>query len=106
MDAKDDIDIGLFHNAVESSSIALMVHDVAKEDEEKFIEWQHEITKETTKHPGYQRTLIFKPVKGGHKEWITSVHFETQEELDAYLGSPEREKWLEEHPPAGQGHAR
>ena len=94
---KDDPEIGLFYNVVEDSSIALMVHDVAKSEEEAFIEWQRGITRLASRFPGYQRTLLFAPKHGAHAEWVISMHFEKPGQLDDWLNSEERNQWLKEN---------
>lgn len=104
MDAfKSQPEIGLFLNAVEGHTIGLLTHDVDPDREEEFLEWQRGITTVASKFPGYHRTILYPPKEGAHKSWIVSIHFETPENLDAWLKSEERQRWLDEHAPPFTG---
>ena len=96
---ESDPRIRFFINSREESPVALIVHHVARHNEQKFLSAQRDVSELVATFPGYERTVVFPPNPGVHEEWIISVHFDTSANLDRWLESPERAAYLESHKP-------
>lgn len=74
---------------------AIIIHDIAAEDERAFLKWQAEVQAAEAKFPGFLRHKIERPIAGLHDNWITILSFDNDAHLNAWLASPERTKLLE-----------
>ncbi len=60
--------------------------------EDAFRAWQHRISAIEAEFPGYQGYKIEPPIAGVQDDWITILRFDTEEHLQAWLTSPQREQ--------------
>lgn len=79
------------HRAEASSVI---VHNVAPQNEPRFLEWMEGITAAAESFPGYQNTEIYPPADKSHPQWVVVVHFDELDSLDRWLESTERKQWV------------
>ncbi|MGP0029476.1 MAG: antibiotic biosynthesis monooxygenase [Acidimicrobiales bacterium] len=71
-------------------------HPVDPAEEEAFLAWQGRVTEAEKAFAGYRGSELFRPVPGVQDEWTAMFRFDTQEHLDAWLGSPARARLLSE----------
>ncbi len=91
-----DRDIGLEILTPEDRSTAVVVQTVPLERSNDFIEWQRCITTGASQFPGYKYTEVYRPAAGSDDEWVTVVHFESNQSLEAWIQSPARQKWVDD----------
>ncbi len=91
-----DHDISLEILTPEDRTTAVVVQTVPTERSDEFIEWQRCITRDASQYPGYKYTEIYRPATGGDGEWVTVVHFESNQLLEAWIQSSDRQKWVDE----------
>jgi uncharacterized protein len=75
----------------------VIVTEVSPGKEEDFRAWSAKIHQVEAKFPGFRGVYVQSP-KGG-KHWITLLQFDTMENLDRWLQSPERKNVLQESKP-------
>jgi antibiotic biosynthesis monooxygenase (ABM) superfamily enzyme len=73
---------------------AAIVQRVPAEAADRFREWQHNVTQAAEGFPGYEGTDVYPP-SGRTDEWVTVIHFESEESLQHWIDSPERARWVE-----------
>jgi uncharacterized protein len=64
--------------------------------EEAYHVWGHRITAAEAHYPGFLGHKLNPPIPGVQDDWVAIVTFDTDEHLDAWLNSPERQKFLQE----------
>jgi len=70
-------------------------HDVAKEKENAFREWQTQITEAASRYEGYLGTDVCPPVEADQNRWYIMVHFDSSENLSHWLDSDVRQALIE-----------
>lgn len=75
---------------------AFISYKVAPEDRDAFLEWQRTVYAAEARAPGFLRHKLERPVAGVRDDWIIILTFDTDENLNRWLGSPERRKLLKE----------
>jgi antibiotic biosynthesis monooxygenase (ABM) superfamily enzyme len=73
----------------EGNVTEIIVTQVHPEQEDAYREWSAKIHQIESKFPGFKGVYIQSPRNRG-KNWITLLQFDTQENLDNWLGSSER----------------
>ncbi|TCT03149.1 antibiotic biosynthesis monooxygenase [Aquabacter spiritensis] len=73
---------------------AFIAYDVPPEEQDAFLKWQKVIYAEETRHPGFLRHKIERPVPGMRDQWIIVLTFDSDANLTRWLDSPERQKLL------------
>ena len=58
------------------------------------MEWQRGITGAAQRFAGYQSTDLYPPPGPDQQEWVAVMQFETAEEMQQWLDSPERAEWV------------
>jgi antibiotic biosynthesis monooxygenase (ABM) superfamily enzyme len=76
----------------------LIVTEVQPGMEENYREWSSKIHRSEAKFPGFRGVYVQSP-KGTSKHWITSLQFDTTENLERWLQSSERKQVLAESSP-------
>ena len=71
-------------------------HPVAAADENDFLLWQERVTDAERQFAGFRGAELFRPVPGVQDEWTALYRFDTDEHLNAWLESSERERLLGE----------
>lgn len=81
----------------ETNVITATISNIIKpQDEKKFLDWQLRVAPIQSQFPGFIGYRVEKPRTGTNEAWITIVTFDTEEHLQAWLDSPERQKMLQE----------
>lgn len=85
-------------NALEENQLScaslVIEHRVPKGKEKEFQEWQGLLTSVVKRFKGYLRTDLSPPVIGVQDKWYVIVYFDTQEHLDQWVNSSERQSLL------------
>jgi uncharacterized protein len=71
-------------------------HPVDPADEDAFLAWQERVTDAEQGFDGFRGAELFRPVAGVQDEWTALYRFDSDEHLDAWLESPERQQLLDE----------
>jgi antibiotic biosynthesis monooxygenase (ABM) superfamily enzyme len=79
-----------------ASVSAVISTQVAPNRQIEYRSWQHRVAATEATFPGFQSAKIEPPVPGVQDDWATVVQFDTHEHLQAWLGSSERRKLLDE----------
>lgn len=74
----------------------VFITQVSPENEEAYRQWIAKIHHEEAKFPGFKGMYVQSPVQAKGQNWITLLQFDTPENLDRWLSSPERQKVLHE----------
>jgi antibiotic biosynthesis monooxygenase (ABM) superfamily enzyme len=77
----------------------VFVTRVTPDKEKAYRLWIAKIHKEEAKFPGFRGMYLQSPASVEGENWITLLQFDTQENLDRWLFSPERKKVLNEAQP-------
>ncbi len=96
-DSKDHIK-ETFSNAsgIQGGVTEVFVTQVNPENEKAYREWIAKIHEAEAKFPGFRGVYMQSPSRVGGLNWITLLQFDTPENLDHWLNSPERQKVLKE----------
>ncbi|MEP7274633.1 MAG: hypothetical protein ABI882_24300 [Acidobacteriota bacterium] len=78
----------------DSRASSIIVHPVPPEATDRFMEWQRGITEAAQGFAGYQSTDLYPPPGPERQEWVAVMQFETGEEMQRWLVSPERAEWV------------
>jgi antibiotic biosynthesis monooxygenase (ABM) superfamily enzyme len=73
---------------------AVVVQRVPPADADWFLDWQRGISAAAESFPGYRATDIYPPVHG-QQEWVVVMHFDSDEAMQRWLGSPVRAEWID-----------
>ena len=84
---------------VQNGITEVFVTQVHPKNESAYREWIAKIHQAEAKFPGFKGVYVQSPSQKGGTYWITLLHFDTPENLDQWLHSPERQKVLEEAAP-------
>jgi uncharacterized protein len=71
-------------------------HPVDPRYEKDFLAWQDRVTDAERVFPGFRGAELFRPVPGIQDEWTALYRYDTDEHVNAWLESAERQKLLEE----------
>jgi uncharacterized protein len=89
----------------QDSITAAITNKIDPKYEQKFLDWQIRITPIQSKFPGFIGYKLEKPQPGINDSWTAIVTFDTDEHLDAWIKSPERQKMIKElHTFTGESH--
>ena len=81
----------------ESDMVTVVVsHPVNPADEDAFLAWQERVTDAEQGFDGFRGAELFRPVAGVQDEWTALYRFDSDEHLDAWLESAERQRLLDE----------
>lgn len=69
---------------------------MAPEHEQEFLDWQRRVFRAESRFPGFRGHRLERPVPGIQERWALAITFETSEELNHWLDSPDRKRLLEE----------
>lgn len=79
-----------------SNVTEVFVTQVEPENVEAYQKWMSKIHQVEATFPGFKGVYVQSPSSTGGKNWITLLQFDTAENLDRWLTSPERAEVLEE----------
>ena len=74
----------------------VFVTRITPDKEKAYRDWIAKIHQEEAKFPGFRGMYLQSPASVEGENWITLLQFDTQENLDRWLFSPERKKILNE----------
>ncbi len=77
----------------------VIITEVSPEHEQAYRNWTAKVHQIEAKFPGFKGVCVQSPSKGQGRHWITLLQFDTMENLDRWLSSPERQKVLSESSP-------
>jgi antibiotic biosynthesis monooxygenase (ABM) superfamily enzyme len=66
--------------------------------EEAFVQWQQRIAATEAEFEGFSGYKLEPPIPGVQDDWVTLLRFDTDQHLDAWLNSEQRQRLLEETP--------
>lgn len=72
-------------------------------NEQRYADFHARLAERLATFPGFLRSEVFPPVAGVQDDTVAVFSFDTREHLDAWLGSPERLRMLEEIDPIIEG---
>lgn len=81
---------------IKSGVTEVFVTQVNPQNEKTYREWIAKIHQAEAEFPGFRGVYMQSPKQSGGINWITLLQFDTPENLDNWLNSPERQKVLEE----------
>lgn len=82
-------------NASEAVTVVVS-HPPVPGREPEFVAWQHRITDVEKTFPGFRGSEWHPPIPGVQEDWTILFTFDSQADLDRWLGSPERAALLAE----------
>ena len=74
----------------------VFITKIRPENELAFKEWMRKIHSEESKFPGFRGAFVQSPQQSHSDHWITLLQFDTPENLERWLNSPERKRVLDE----------
>jgi antibiotic biosynthesis monooxygenase (ABM) superfamily enzyme len=81
----------------ESDLVTVVVsHPVNPSDEDAFLAWHERVADAERGFAGFRGAELFPPVTGIQEEWTALYRFDSDEHLDAWLESAERQRLLDE----------
>lgn len=82
-------------SSIQGGVTEVFVTQINPKNEKAYHKWMAKIHQVEAKFPGFKGVYMQSPNQGGIN-WITLLHFDTPENLDRWLSSPERQKVLSE----------
>jgi uncharacterized protein len=86
---KSSIEIEVKETGPDAGVVEVIVTKVKTGKEAAYREWETKVQQAQSKFPGYRGSYVQPPVSG-ELGWTTLMRFDTAEQLDAWLKSPER----------------
>lgn len=86
---KSSIEIEVKETGPDAGVVEVIVTKVKAGKEAAYREWETKVQQAQSKFPGYRGSYVQPPVSG-ELGWTTLMRFDTAEQLDAWLKSPER----------------
>jgi antibiotic biosynthesis monooxygenase (ABM) superfamily enzyme len=77
---------------------SVIVQRVPTDWAERFLEWQHGITRAAEAFSGYLATDVYPPANSPQPDWVVVIHFDNSEALKRWLDSPVRAEWTAKLP--------
>jgi antibiotic biosynthesis monooxygenase (ABM) superfamily enzyme len=93
----DDIHVIEDDAPPQSSSVSAVISmRIMPGQEDAYRAWGQRIAAAQARYPGFQGFKINPPVPGVQDDWVTILQFDTEPHLNAWMTSPERQKFLDE----------
>lgn len=89
---EQEIEVTKLHEGVTE----VFVTQVSPDQEAAYREWIAKIHQVEAQFPGFRGTYIQAPSQNKSQHWITLLQFDTPENLDHWLSSPERQEILQQ----------
>ncbi|MDL5159231.1 antibiotic biosynthesis monooxygenase [Actinomycetospora termitidis] len=74
----------------------VVAHHVPPHDEADFLAWQHRMADAERRAPGHRGTELHPPVAGVQDDWVAVTRFASEDALETWLASAEREQLIRE----------
>lgn len=81
---------------IEGDSSAIITNVINSDNIERFLMWQSKIVPIQSQFEGFMGYKLEPPRAGIHDYWVTTVAFDSDEHLEAWLNSPRRAELLTE----------
>jgi antibiotic biosynthesis monooxygenase (ABM) superfamily enzyme len=95
---KTSIEIKVEETESDDGVVEVIITQVKAGKEAAYREWETRIQQAQSKFPGYRGSYVQPPI-AGELGWTTLMRFDTAEQLDAWLRSPERAVLIKEVEP-------
>jgi uncharacterized protein len=95
---KSSIDVEVQESGPDEGVVEVIITQVKPGKEAAYREWETRIQQAQSKFPGYRGSYVQPPV-AGELGWTTLMRFDTAEQLDKWLKSPERAALVREAEP-------
>jgi uncharacterized protein len=95
---KSSIDVEVQESGPDGGVVEVIITQVKTGKEAAYREWETKIQQAQSKFEGYRGSYVQPPVTG-ELGWTTLMRFDTAEQLDAWLKSPERAALVKEAEP-------
>src|SRR4029077_18127159 len=95
---KSSIDVEVQEAGPDGGVVEVIITQVKPGKEAAYREWETRIQQAQSKFPGYRGSYVQPPV-AGELGWTTLMRFDTAEQLDRWLKSPERAALVKEAEP-------
>jgi uncharacterized protein len=95
---KSSIEVEVKESESDGGVVEVIITQVKAGKEAAYREWETKIQQAQSKFPGYRGSYVQPPVAGG-LGWTTLMRFDTTEQLDRWLKSPERAALVKEAEP-------
>lgn len=95
--ASDGIrEISMKESELQGGVTEIFVTEVHAEKDQAYRDWAAKIHQAEASFPGFRGVYVQSPKERGEGHWITLLQFDTRENLDNWLKSPERNELLKE----------
>ena len=98
LEDKSSIDVKVQESGPDGGVVEVIITQVKPGKEAAYREWETKIQQAQSKFPGYRGSYVQPPV-AGELGWTTLMRFDTAEQLDKWLKSPERAALVREAEP-------
>jgi hypothetical protein len=95
---KSSIEVEVKESEADGGVVEVIITQVKPGKEAAYREWETKIQQAQSKFPGYRGSYVQPPV-AGELGWTTLMRFDTAEQLDRWLKSPERAALVTESEP-------
>jgi len=95
---KSSIEVEVKESESDGGVVEVIITQVKAGKEAAYREWETKIQQAQSKFPGYRGSYVQPPV-AGELGWTTLMRFDTTEQLDRWLKSPERAELVKESEP-------
>ena len=95
---KSSIEVEVKETESGTGVVEVIITQVKPGKEAAYRAWETKVQQAQSKFPGYSGSYVQPPV-GGELGWTTLMRFETAEQLDSWLKSPERAALIKEAEP-------
>jgi len=95
---KSSVEIEVQDSGPDGGVVEVIITEVKAGKEAAYREWETKVQQAQSKFPGYRGSYVQPPVSG-ELGWTTLMRFDTAEQLDAWLKSPERAALVKEAEP-------
>jgi antibiotic biosynthesis monooxygenase (ABM) superfamily enzyme len=92
---KSSIEVEVKESGADGGVVEVIITQVKPGKEAAYREWETRIQQAQSKFPGYRGSYVQPPV-AGELGWTTLMRFDTAEQLDRWLKSPERAALVKE----------
>lgn len=97
---RDDIHLIEDEDGAPSQSVSAVISQrIAPGQEDAYRAWGQRIAAAQAQFPGFQGFKVNPPVPGVQDDWVTVLQFDTEDHLNAWMTSPERQKLLADAQP-------
>jgi uncharacterized protein len=75
---------------------AIIIDTIPPERREDYLRWVRGITRAAEAFGGYLGTNVFPPLQDDQQSWVTLIHYQSHDALEAWLRSDARAGWVDQ----------